>query len=207
RADRRRRPVPPAVAGGAPRDRVDRAQSDGRAPVRNPRGSGDRHIPARKVLSRDAPGELLMRIDEGHRAPGGARILTAALLALARPGPGASPAAESERTVVIMQTSSYTAYARAAEGVRSELEAIQPAIRVDSVLLPDDDEKSAARGALSAEGALIVAIGTRAAKLARKEARDRPLIYAMVLEPGEIGLPAPGETPRGNATGVAMAVP
>jgi len=147
-----------------------------------------------------------MRIGVARRRRRAAPVAVALFLSVVAPALCLRGPAAEERTVVILQTSAYSAYTLATQSIRSALETALPDVHLVAVVLPDQGEEAAAREALSQDCALIVAIGTRAARLARAEARGRPLIYAMVLDPGEIGLPGPGELPRGNATGVAMAV-
>jgi putative ABC transport system substrate-binding protein len=51
----------------------------------------------------------------------------------------------------------------------------------------------------------VVAVGAKAAELARGT-RDLPLVYAMVLDPRALGLPAPGDPARPAVSGVTMEV-
>jgi putative ABC transport system substrate-binding protein len=125
-----------------------------------------------------------------------ARLLVLATLATA------SPADEPARPrVVVLVSSGAGAYAEAAAAVRRALETRTPRARLETM-----SADQAGSGALGSGVALVVAVGAQAARQALLHAPGRPMVYAMVLEPAELGLPRPGETPSIAVTGVTMQV-
>jgi putative ABC transport system substrate-binding protein len=120
--------------------------------------------------------------------------------------PPAPPAPDAgSRTVLILRTSGDAPYARAEEGARSALASEAPGARLVSLTLGEEGDGPAA-GDLPRDAALVVAIGSRAARVARERLPEIPVVYAMVLDPHSVALPGPGEPPAGNATGVSMEV-
>ena len=121
---------------------------------------------------------------------------------------GASPAlgqGRSDSFVLTLVTGGHAAYLQAEASMKEALLAGAPGTRVFSVQLDDTRGMAMAMEALSSRPTLIVAVGSRAARLAREQARGTPLVYAMVLDPASIGLPGPGQA-AGKVTGVTMDV-
>ena len=114
-------------------------------------------------------------------------------------------AAPAPTGLVVLVSGPPAAYREAQDGVVSTLEASH-AGPFRTITLDDPANLEEARRTLAAGPSLVVAIGTRAAKLAMLEAPSSPLVYAMVLDPASIGLPAPGSASAGQITGVAMDV-
>ncbi len=112
----------------------------------------------------------------------------------------------AEPLVVLLVSPGPEAYQQAEQGVREALVAAIPASRLVSIVLEGPDGPREAKRLIGGGPSVVVAIGSRAARVARENASDVPLVYSMVLDPGSIGLPAPGETPPGSVTGVAMDV-
>lgn len=119
----------------------------------------------------------------------------AALVAGFLVGPAA---AGDPARVLLLVSGGPEAYRRAESGVRQTL-ATRPELDVQVVRAED------AQGALAGRPDLVVAVGAKAAELARK-AGERPLVYAMVLDPRALGLPAPGDPARPAVSGVTMDV-
>lgn len=111
----------------------------------------------------------------------------------------------SPRVVAIL-ASGHPAFLRAEEEMRHEMLAGFPRARFVTVNLDEAGGEGKAREALALGPELVIAIGSRAAKLAREIAPDIPLVYAMVLDPAALGLPAPGRAAAVPATGVTMDV-
>lgn len=119
--------------------------------------------------------------------------LAAAALALADDPPAG----------LILVSAHQPAYVRVAEEVSRVLAPDATLVRID---LDSPDGPTLARNALATKRGVVVAIGSRAAKLAREAVRGAPLVYAMVLDPASIGLPEPGAASQGSITGVTMDV-
>jgi putative ABC transport system substrate-binding protein len=117
----------------------------------------------------------------------------------------AVPVRASAPHVVILVTGGAAAYREAERGARAVLDAV-PGVATETVVLDGPDGDSAARRAVERDPALVVAIGSRAARLAREQATGRPLVYAMVLDPASLGLPTPDRPQTDSATGVTMHV-
>ncbi|HKQ60403.1 MAG TPA: ABC transporter substrate binding protein [Candidatus Polarisedimenticolaceae bacterium] len=120
----------------------------------------------------------------------------------------ATRAGEPAPDVLVLVSANLPAYRQAEEGLRRALARAAPAPRVASVLLDAPDGESLAQLALRGEPALIAVIGSRAVRLARESPTPRPLVYAMVLDPESVGLPA-SAGPRADplpVTGVSMDV-
>lgn len=129
--------------------------------------------------------------------------LGAAFLALMLLSPAAASRAEGR--IVLLVSGGHAAYEEASRTARQALEESLHNINVDVVEL-DEGLKTAAGGAATnrlddpSVPALVVAIGSHAARVARQVAPDAPLVYGMVLDPVALG-------PDANATGVTMDVP
>jgi putative ABC transport system substrate-binding protein len=119
-------------------------------------------------------------------------------LATAQPVP--PPAA------LILVSAHQPAYLRVEEEVQRVLKAEAPDAALVSIDLDAPDGPTLARNALATRRGVVVAIGSRAAKLARAGVGGAPLVYAMVLDPASIGLPEPGAASQGSITGVTMDV-
>ncbi|MBI4241137.1 MAG: ABC transporter substrate-binding protein [Candidatus Rokubacteria bacterium] len=111
-----------------------------------------------------------------------------------------------EPVLIGLVTAPHAAYAEAESGLRAALLSGAPGVRVVTVNVEGTDGEERARSVLSGGADLIVGIGSRAAKLARRLAPRVPLVYAMVLDPAAAGLPAPGQGPSDHVTGVSMEV-
>lgn len=120
---------------------------------------------------------------------------------------GISPGhAGTDLTVLELVGGGHAAYIEADGCLRQAILSGVPETRLVSISLVEDDGPGRARSALAAGPSLVVAIGSRAARLARESAPGVPLVYAMVLDPVSLGLPAPGGAPSGDATGVTIEV-
>lgn len=118
-----------------------------------------------------------------------------------------SPAAvETVPPVMILVSPGPTVYRDAAQSIRESLGRSMPQARIETVLLVGGQDEPSARRALTGSRAVVVAVGSRAARLARESGQSSPLVYALVLDPAAIGLPVPGETSASQVTGVAMDV-
>ena len=126
------------------------------------------------------------------------------LLPSAEPVDTTAPAAEP--AVLVLISGEVAAYRQAGEEAISALLASSPGVPVTVISLGGPGGERPAKHALDAGASLVVAIGTRAARLSMAHARDIPVVYAMVLDPSSIGLPGPGATPSQEITGVAMDV-
>jgi len=113
-----------------------------------------------------------------------------------------APPPTAARTVVLVSPGPQ-AYLEAAEGAR-EARGEDPSGGVDTVVLDQKDDGPVSRSLRDAD--VVIAIGSRAARMAREAAPEKPLVYAMVLDPASVGLAAPGEVPREGNTGVTMDV-
>jgi len=116
-------------------------------------------------------------------------------------------AAPSGATLVVaLAASEHAAYQAALASATAAVTAAIPGARVVAITLGDDEEQSleAIRGA---SPSLVMTIGSRAARLVRRADPGMPIVYAMVLDPSSLGLPAPGQNGTSEATGIAMDVP
>jgi putative tryptophan/tyrosine transport system substrate-binding protein len=129
-----------------------------------------------------------------------ATIVVATIAAAALAQPIVAPAG------LILVSAHQPAYLRVEAEVRRVLMTQAPDAALVSIDLDAPDGPALAREALATRRGVVVAIGSRAAKLARGAARDAPLVYAMVLDPASIGLPEPGAASQGSITGVTMDV-
>jgi putative ABC transport system substrate-binding protein len=120
-------------------------------------------------------------------------------------GAGAPAARAAESRIVVLVTAGAAAYRQAERGARAVLDVL-PGTVTETVLLDGPNGESAARRAIAGEPSVVVAIGARAARLAREQAAGRPMVYAMVLDPASLGLPTPGHPRRDPVTGVTMHV-
>ncbi len=109
-------------------------------------------------------------------------------------------------TVVALVAGGSSAYLEAARGMQDALRGAAPDATLSSIRLDADGATEGARAALGARPDLVVAIGSRAVRLARDVGVQAPIVYAMVLDPASLGLPAPGQPPADNVTGVALDV-
>jgi putative ABC transport system substrate-binding protein len=122
----------------------------------------------------------------------------------------ASPPATAEVLVVELVSSVREAHVQAERGVREALLSAMPEIHIMTITIDAAGSHDAVRRALLAHPSLIVAIGSRAVTAAREATPAAPVVYAMLLDPAGIGLPAPGAaraSDAGNITGVTMDVP
>ena len=100
------------------------------------------------------------------------------------------------------------AYVRAEASAAKTIQAAFPDAEILTIHLdPGGRGREQAREALAETPRLILAIGSRAAELAREAAPHVPMVYAMVLDPEAIGLPGPGQAATVPVTGVTMDVP
>jgi len=106
------------------------------------------------------------------------------------------------RTVVLVSPGPQ-AYLDAAEGAR-EARGEDAVGGVETIVLDQHDDRAAGESVREAD--VVIAVGSRAARLARERAPETPLVYAMVLDPASVGLAAPGEVPANKNTGVTMDV-
>lgn len=109
--------------------------------------------------------------------------------------------------VVTLASSTHTAYLRAEKVARSVIEASATGATVSSITIGDADEGAVLDEVRRSQPALVLAIGTRAARLAHQSGLGIPIVYAMVLDPASVGLPAPGEVPSDAITGISLDVP
>jgi putative tryptophan/tyrosine transport system substrate-binding protein len=155
-----------------------------------------------------------MSISDGRPGPdplpGPGRMFLAVAAAALFLATGSVPAtaADGQGTIVVtLAASEHAAYQRALQSATAALLAALPSARVDSMTLEDGEEEASLGKMREAKPALILAVGSRAARLVHDGLPGTPLVYTMVLDPPSIGLPAPGEPPRGMATGVGLDVP
>jgi len=97
------------------------------------------------------------------------------------------------------------------EAYRTAGEAAERAIAdggasVEILVLDDAAAERRAAERLARSDDVVVAVGARAARFVRAQAPARRMAYAMLLDPGSLGLPGPGDTPRKGLTGVTMDV-
>jgi putative ABC transport system substrate-binding protein len=121
-------------------------------------------------------------------------------------GAAEEPRAESGGAVLILVSAHHTAYLRVEQEVRKALATGAADAAVVSIDLDSPDGPALAKEALATRRGVVVAIGSRAAKMARETVRNTPLVYAMVLDPASIGLPVPGAASLSSVTGVTMDV-
>jgi len=107
-------------------------------------------------------------------------------------------ASDGQTRVLLLVSGGPEAYRRAEAGVRAALAAHGS---VDVQVVPAE----AAEAALAGKPDAVVAVGAKAAEVAQR-AGARPLVYAMVLDPRSLGLPAPGDPPQPAVSGVTMEV-
>jgi putative ABC transport system substrate-binding protein len=134
----------------------------------------------------------------------GACVATIAVAALAAAATLAQPTAPPDGLILV--SAHQSAYTRVRDEAQRVLVAQAPDATLVSIDLDAPDGDRLAREALATRRGVVVAIGSRAAKLARGAARGSPLVYAMVLDPASIGLPEPGTASQGSITGVTMDV-
>jgi putative ABC transport system substrate-binding protein len=143
-----------------------------------------------------------------RRRPGGHAALLAALGIAASAGYGAGPAEGRPETVVVaLAASDHSAYRKAVEGALSALTAAFPSAHVVPMTLQIEDEAGSLRMIVSARPSLVLAVGSRAARVVHSGAPGIPMVYAMVLDPGSVGLPGPGDAPSAGVTGISLDVP
>jgi len=130
----------------------------------------------------------------GLAAPAG--CLAAAALAAAAP----------PTIVVAIAASDHSAYQKAVQSASAAVTAALPDVRVVPMTLREDSEAIDADEIRSNSPALVLAIGSRAARLVHETAPEIHLVYAMVLDPASIGLPAPGSPASASATGISLDV-
>ena len=127
-------------------------------------------------------------------------LLAVAFVTPVAPGGTLAPAAAG--TVVVVSPGP-DAYREAADSARRSIEEAGGAVEV-IVLDGDASERRAAQRLAS--GDVAIAVGARAARFVRGSAPEARLVYAMVLDPGALGLPSPGDPPQDRTTGVTMDV-
>ncbi len=110
----------------------------------------------------------------------------------------AGPAAASE--VVILKSADLTAYNQAVAGFKAAMPASTTFTEYD---MQGDmaHGKKIARKIRASDATLLLAVGVKAALLARLEIVDIPVIFCMVLDPARHDLKAP------NMTGISLDVP
>lgn len=110
----------------------------------------------------------------------------------------AGPAAASE--VVILKSADLTAYNQAVAGFKS---AMPPSTTFTEYDMQGDmaHGKKIARKIRASDATLLLAVGVKAALLARLEIVDIPVVFCMVLDPVRHDLKAP------NMTGISLDVP
>lgn len=134
------------------------------------------------------------------------KLVAALLLAWFTLGdPSRAEGAQRPRVLVLVSTGA-AAYVEAAAGLKQALGARAPEAQLEIMSVDHAVADSNLADALQGGASLVVAIGAQAARLAQQRASGLPLVYAMVLEPAELGLPCPGETPTTAVTGVTMQV-
>jgi putative ABC transport system substrate-binding protein len=138
----------------------------------------------------------------------GSAALAAALGVAASAGIGAeAPEDRSETIIVALAASDHPAYRKAVEGAISTITAALPAARIVPMTLQIEDEASSLRMLVSTHPALVLAVGSRAARIVHSGVPGIPMVYAMVLDPGSIGLPGPEDAPSAGVTGISLDVP
>jgi putative ABC transport system substrate-binding protein len=120
---------------------------------------------------------------------------------------GAAPADNpSGMRVKILVSGEHSAYRRAEAAAREALKKSAPQAAVTSVQVGVENRDQRELTAPEPRPSLVIAIGSRAARLAREMFNGAPLSYAMVLDPASVGLPSPGDVPGARVTGVTMEV-
>jgi len=95
------------------------------------------------------------------------------------------------------------AYSESADSIFESLHTHADVHRVD---LGQRANRRAIAQLLTQQPRVIVVVGTEAVQRVRQTGTDVPLIYAMVLDPASLGLPAPGDQTVSGATGVSMSI-
>jgi putative ABC transport system substrate-binding protein len=132
------------------------------------------------------------------------RGLVFAALALTLPLERAGIAASAEPAAVVLVSPGPEAYRAASEAARQLI--AERGGRVELLPLDGADAERRAAARLAGSDDIAVAVGARAARFVRASAPNSRLVYAMVLDPGSLGLPGPGDAPRRGLTGVTMDV-
>lgn len=112
----------------------------------------------------------------------------------------ASPSALAAYEIAILKSSDIAAYNQAVSGLQAEL-ADTATLTVYDLEGDVARGKKLARKIRASDGALVIAVGLKAALAAKVEIVDIPVIYCMVLDPEKYDLRAP------NLTGISLRVP
>jgi putative ABC transport system substrate-binding protein len=110
-----------------------------------------------------------------------------------------NPPACQATEIVILKSADVTGYNQAVEGFKAEI----PQATLTEYDLKGDVEQGRkfAPSIRASDPALIIAVGLKAALVAKLELLDIPVIFCMVFDPEKYELPAP------NMTGIIMAPP
>lgn len=130
-----------------------------------------------------------------------ASLLLAFLALFPEPAGKAAPVAPK---AIVVVSPGPEAYRIAGEAARRAI--ADAGGSAELVVVDDSEAERDAAARLTAADTVAIGVGARAAKLVRKAAPTARLVYAMVLDPGSLGLPAPGDAPRDGLTGVTMDV-
>jgi len=109
------------------------------------------------------------------------------------------PAFSFAKNVAIISSGNLSVYQQAIAGFRSALPA---SIHVQEYVLgqPMIDDRTIGQQIRGADPDVVLAVGGKAALLAKIEIVDQPVVFCMVLNPDAFGLPA------ANMTGVLMTI-
>ena len=130
-------------------------------------------------------------------APRVALLLGISTLVLGFPGAAGAP------WVGLVVSPGAAAYAESANSISASL---KPAVAVQRVDLKPGKNRSVVAQLLKRQPRAIVVVGSQAVREVRESGTDIPVVYAMVLDPASLDLPAPGDRNFTGATGVSMSI-
>ncbi len=111
-----------------------------------------------------------------------------------------TPSLSFAKNVAIISSGTLSVYQKAIDGFRSGL---SPSIHAQEYVLgqPMTDDRTIGQQIRGSNPDVVLAVGGKAAQLARIEIVDQPVVFCMVLNPEASGLPT------ANMTGVLMTIP
>jgi putative ABC transport system substrate-binding protein len=130
-------------------------------------------------------------------APRVAFLLGIATLVLGFPGAAAAP------WVGLVVSPGAASYTDSADSISASLQQTIAVHRVD--LKPGTNQRFVEQ-LLQRQPRVIVVVGSQAVREVRESGTAIPLVYAMVLDPASLDLPAPGDRGVSGATGVSMSI-
>jgi putative ABC transport system substrate-binding protein len=132
------------------------------------------------------------------------RAVLAAVIGLALLAEPADRATTAAGGVLVVVSPGPEAYRAAGEAARRAVADGGGAAEIIVLDGPDAERRASAR--LGGPNDVALAVGARAARFVRSQAPSSRFVYAMLLDPTALGLPAPGDAPRKGTTGVTMDV-